>query len=158
MNEGISLKTLAKKFISINPDLMFNIKKIVRHIQYMKPKQNSSRISWTKSLGNDDCKWNIHNPNLSCDIASMKSNDEFPTTIILPITSNVLKHDNLMPQKQIMIISMKICKKLHKQNTYFKWKHEYIEKLKHLMKIDDLCSLKTIANIFYKHNGVKTCH
>jgi hypothetical protein len=89
MNEGISLKTLAKKFISINLDLMFNIKKIVRHIQYMKSKQNSSRISWTKSLGND----------------------EFPTPIILPITSNVLKHDNLMPQKQIMIISMKICKK-----------------------------------------------
>jgi hypothetical protein len=156
MNEGISLKTLAKKFISNNPDLMFNIEKIVRHIQYMKSKQNSSRISLTKSLGSDDCKSNIHNPNLSCDIVGMKSSDEFPNPIILPITSNVLKHDNLMPQKKFMKISMKICKNLHKQNTYFKWKHEHIEKLNHLMKIDDLCSLKTIANIFYKHNGVKT--
>ncbi len=119
MNERKSLKTLAKKFISNNPNPMFNIEKIMRHIQYMKSKENSSRINLTKSLGNDDCKSNIHNPNLSCDIASMKSNDEFPTPIILPITSNVLMHDNLMPQKQIMKISTKICEKLHKQNTYF---------------------------------------
>jgi hypothetical protein len=118
----------------------------------MKSKQNSSRISLTKSLGNDDYKSNIHNPKSSCDIASMKPNDEFPTPIILPITSNVLMHDNLMPQKQIMEISKKICKKLHKHNTYFKWRHEHIEKLEHLMKIHDHCSFKTIANIFYKHN------
>jgi len=77
----------------------------------MKSKQNSSRTSLTKSSGNDNCKSNIHNPNLSCDITSMKSNDEFPTPIILHITSNVLMHDNLMPQKQIMKISTKTCKK-----------------------------------------------
>jgi len=82
----------------------------------------------------------------------MKPNDEFPTTIILPITSNVLMHDNLMPQKQIMKISKKICKKLYKHNTYFKWRHEHIEKLEHLLKIHDHYSFKTIANIFYKHN------
>jgi hypothetical protein len=76
----------------------------------MKSKQNSSRISLTKRLGSDDYKSNIHNPNLNCDIASMKSSDEFPTPIILPITSNVLMHDNLMPKKQIMKISTKICK------------------------------------------------
>jgi hypothetical protein len=64
----------------------------------MKSKENSSRISLTKSLGSDDCKSNIHNPNLNCDIASTKSSDEFPTPIIFPITSNVLMHDNLMPQ------------------------------------------------------------
>jgi hypothetical protein len=50
----------------------------------MKSKQNSSRISLTKSLGNDDYKSNIHNPNLSCDIAGMKSNDEFPTPLFCP--------------------------------------------------------------------------
>jgi hypothetical protein len=61
-------------------------------------------------------------------------------------------HDNLLLQKQVMKISTKICKKLHKQNTYLKWKHEHIEKLKHLMKIHDHCFLKTISNIFYKHN------
>jgi hypothetical protein len=43
-----SLKTLAKKFISNNLDLMFNIEKVVRHIWYMKSKQNSSRISLQK--------------------------------------------------------------------------------------------------------------
>jgi ABC-type uncharacterized transport system permease subunit len=118
----------------------------------MKSKENSSRISLTKSLGSDDCKSNIHNPNLNCDIASTKSSDEFPTPIIFPITSNVLMHDNLMPQKKVMKISTKICKKLHKQTTYFKWKHEHIEKLEHLMKKNYHCSLKTIANIFYKHN------
>ncbi len=64
----------------------------------MKSKQNSSRISLTKGLGSDDCKSNIHNPNLSCDIVGMKSNDEFPTLIILSIISNVLMHDNLIPQ------------------------------------------------------------
>jgi hypothetical protein len=95
----------------------------------MKSKENRLIISLTKSLGNDDCKSNIHNPNLSCDIASMKSNGEFPTPIILHITSNVLMHDNLMPQKQNMKISTKVCEKIHKQNTYFKWKHEHIEKL-----------------------------
>ncbi len=42
--------------------------------------------------------------------------------------------------------------KNHKQNTYFKWKQEHIEKLKHFMKIHDHYSLKTIADIFYKHN------
>ncbi len=77
----------------------------------MKSKENSSRISLTKSLGSDDCKSNIHNPNLNCDIASTKSSDEFPTPIIFPITSNVLMHDNLMPQKKVMKISTKICKK-----------------------------------------------
>jgi hypothetical protein len=78
MTKGKGLKTLAKKFISNNLDLMFNIEKIVRHVWYMKSKQNSSRISLTKNLGSHDCKSNIHNPNLSCDIASMKSNNEFP--------------------------------------------------------------------------------
>jgi hypothetical protein len=77
----------------------------------MKSKQNILKISLTKSLSSDNCKSNIPNPNLSCDIASMKSNDEFPTPIILHITSNVLMHDNLMPQKQIMKNSMKTCKK-----------------------------------------------
>jgi hypothetical protein len=95
----------------------------------MKSKQNSSRNSLTKSLRSDDCKSNIHNPNLSCDIASMKSNDEFPTPIIFPITSNVLMRDNLMLQKKFMTISMKYVKFFLKQNTYFKWKHEHIEKL-----------------------------
>jgi hypothetical protein len=79
----------------------------------MKSKQNSSRISLTKSLGSDDCKSNIHNPNLSCDIGGMISNDEFPTPIIFPITSNVLMHDNLIAHKQIMKISTKICEKIH---------------------------------------------
>jgi hypothetical protein len=32
INEGKSLKTLAEKFISSNPNPMFNIEKIVRHI------------------------------------------------------------------------------------------------------------------------------
>jgi hypothetical protein len=77
----------------------------------MKSKQNSSRISLTKSLGSDDCKSNIHNPNLNCDIVGMKSNDEFPTPIILHVTSNVVMHDNLVPQKKIMKISTKLCKK-----------------------------------------------
>jgi hypothetical protein len=86
----------------------------------MKSKQSSSRIRFTKSLGSDDYKSNIHNPNLNCDIIGMKSNDEFPTPIILPITSNVLMHNNLILQKQIMKISTKICKKLHKHDTYFK--------------------------------------
>ncbi len=63
---------------------MFNIEKIMRHIRYMKSKQNSSRFSLTKSLGNDDCKSNIHNPNLNYDIVGMKSNDEFPTPIFFP--------------------------------------------------------------------------
>jgi hypothetical protein len=67
MTKGKGLKTLAKKFISNNLDLMFNIEKIVRHVWYMKSKQNSSRISLTKNLSSDDCKSNIHNPNLSCD-------------------------------------------------------------------------------------------
>jgi hypothetical protein len=67
MNEGKSLKTLPKKFISNNLDLVFNIEKIMKHIKYMKSKQNSSRISLTKNLSSDDCKSNIHNPNLSCD-------------------------------------------------------------------------------------------
>jgi hypothetical protein len=49
MNEGKSLKTLAEKFISNNLDPMFNIEKVVRHIQYMKSKQNSSRISLQKA-------------------------------------------------------------------------------------------------------------
>jgi hypothetical protein len=119
MNEGMissimqlqCLKTLAKQFISNNLDPMSNIEKIERRIQYMKSKQNSSKISLTKSLGSDDCNSNIHNPNLNCDIASMKSNDEFPTPIILPITSNVIMHDNLMPKKKIMKISTKICEK-----------------------------------------------
>jgi hypothetical protein len=118
----------------------------------MKSKQNSSRISLTKNLGSNDCKSNIHNPNLSCAIAGMKSNDEFTTPIILPITSYVLMHNNLMPQKRIMKISTKKFKKIHKRNTYFKWKHKHIKKLKHLMKIHDHCSLKTIVDIFYKHN------
>jgi hypothetical protein len=99
MNEGKSLETLAEKFISNNLDLMFNIEIFLRHIRYMKSKENSSTISLTKNLGSDDCKSKVHNPNLSCDITCMKSNDEFPTPIILPITSNVLKHDNLMPKK-----------------------------------------------------------
>jgi hypothetical protein len=38
MNEGKSLKTLVEKFISNNPNLMFNIEKIVRHIRYIKSK------------------------------------------------------------------------------------------------------------------------
>jgi len=118
----------------------------------MKSKQNSSRICLTKNLSSDHCKSNIHNPNLDCDIAGMKSDGEFPTPIIFPITSNVLMHDNLVLQKQIMKISTKICKKLHKQNTYFEWKHEHIEKLKHFMKIHYHCSLKTIVGIFYKCN------
>jgi hypothetical protein len=45
-------------------------------------------------------------------IAGMKSNDEFPTPIIFPITRNVLIHENLMLHKQIMKISTKICKKI----------------------------------------------
>jgi hypothetical protein len=77
----------------------------------MKSKQNTSRISLTKSLSNDNCKSNIHNPNLSCDIVCMKSNDEFPTPIILHIRSNVLMHDNLMLQKIIMKTSTKTCQK-----------------------------------------------
>jgi hypothetical protein len=32
MNEGNFLKTLAEKFISSNPDLMFNIERIVKHV------------------------------------------------------------------------------------------------------------------------------
>jgi hypothetical protein len=35
---------------------------------------------------------------------------------------------------------------------YFKWKHEHIEKLEHIMKIHNHCFLKIIVNIFYKHN------
>ncbi len=113
MNEGFFLKTLAEKFINNNLDPMFNIEKIMRHIWYMKSKQNSSRISLTKGLGSDDCKSNIHNPNLSCDIVGMKSNDEFPTLIILPITSNVLMHDNLMPQPNYENFN-KNMQKIHK--------------------------------------------
>jgi len=44
MNEGKSLKTFAKKIISRNPNLMLNIEKIVKHIQYMTSKQNSQEL------------------------------------------------------------------------------------------------------------------
>jgi hypothetical protein len=49
MDEGKGLKTLTEKFISINLDPMFNIDKVVRHIRYMKSKQNSSRINFKKA-------------------------------------------------------------------------------------------------------------
>jgi hypothetical protein len=49
MDEGKGLKTLTEKFISINLDPMFNIDKVVRHIRYMKSKQNSSRINLQKA-------------------------------------------------------------------------------------------------------------
>jgi hypothetical protein len=49
MNEGKGLKTLIEKFISINLNSMFNIDKVVKHIQYMKSKQNSSRVNLQKT-------------------------------------------------------------------------------------------------------------
>ncbi len=124
----------------------------------MKSKQNSSRISLTKGLGSDDCKSNIHNPNLSCDIVGMKSNDEFPTLVILPITSNVLMHDNLMPQPNYEKYAKNFINRIDTLNGnmniglvfnifMFPFKVSIL-----FMKFIVQCSLKTITNIFYKHN------
>jgi hypothetical protein len=57
INQGASFKSIIENFQNNNPNLMFNTKNIVKHIQYMKSKhQKNSKIDSTEIYQSIECQ------------------------------------------------------------------------------------------------------